>query len=112
MAEDPLIEQSEDVKTEAPGSVDQEARAANLFDLRRIIGGLLALYGIVLLILGLNQSHAAIQKAAGTNVNLWSGAGMLILGGLFIVWALGRPLGRQLAQAQSVQSNGGADIDR
>ncbi len=111
MAEDPLIEQPEDVEVKAPPDTDREAHAANLFDLRRIIGGVLTLYGIILLILGLNQSHAAIQKAAGTNVNLWSGAGMLILGVLFIVWALWRPLGRQLAQAQSEQSNGGADLD-
>ncbi len=100
MAEEPPVEQPE-TEVQAPGEADQEARAANLFDLRRIIGGVLTLYGIILLILGLNQSHAAIQKAAGSNVNLWSGAGMLILGALFIAWALWRPLGRELAQARS-----------
>jgi len=111
MAEDLPIEEPEDAGAEGPRGTDREARAANLFDLRRIIGGVLSLYGIVLLVLGLNQSYASIQKSAGTNVDLWSGAGMLVLGVLFIVWALWHPLGRELARTQSDQSNGGADLD-
>ena len=41
------------------------ARAANLFDLRRIIGGLFAALGVLLTILGLTDSQAEIDKAAG-----------------------------------------------
>lgn len=112
MAEKPPTEQPDDAAVEGPRGTDREARAANLFDLRRIISGVLSLYGIILLILGLTQSHASIQKSAGTNVDLWSGAGMLVLGVLFIVWALWRPLGRELAQTQSEPPSGGTEVDR
>ena len=41
------------------------ARAANLFDLRRIIGGLFVVYGVILTVLGLAESDAEIAKSAG-----------------------------------------------
>jgi hypothetical protein len=66
--------------------------AVNLFDLRRIIGGLFVALGLLLTILGLFDSQEEIDKAAGVNINLWSGLGMLALGLLFLVWAFARPL--------------------
>ena len=74
----------------------REARAANLFDIRRIIGGLFLLYGVVLFILGLGASEADIQRAAGVNVNLCVGISLLVTAALFIAWSLIRPLGREL----------------
>ena len=68
------------------------AQAANLFDLRRIIGGLFVVYGLLLTVLGLFDSQKEIDKAAGVNINLWAGLGMLVVGLLFITWALTRPL--------------------
>jgi hypothetical protein len=79
----------------------REAQAANLFDLRRIIGGLFLLYGVVLTIVGLGDSDAEIQKAAGVHINLIAGLGMLVLGGLFVAWALLRPLGKQLQEEEA-----------
>ncbi|WCB94583.1 hypothetical protein DSM104299_03321 [Baekduia alba] len=79
----------------------REALAANLFDLRRIIGGLFLLYGVVLTIVGLNDSEAEITKAAGVHINLIAGGGMLALGGSFITWALLRPLGKQLQEQEA-----------
>jgi hypothetical protein len=75
-------------------STDTErvAQAANLFDLRRIIGGLFVVLGLLLAILGLFDSQEEIDKAAGVNINLWGGLGMLVLGLLFVAWALVRPL--------------------
>ena len=73
-------------------------RAANLFDLRRIIGGVFVLYGVLLTVLGLFDSQEEIDKAAGVNINLWAGLGMLIFGILMIVWALTRPLGDELVE--------------
>ena len=69
----------------------EAARAANRFDIRRIIGGLFTLYGIILIITGIVGSHAVKNKAAGVNIDLWAGLGMLIFGILMIVWALTRP---------------------
>ena len=62
------------------GTGTREAQAANLFDLRRIIGGLFVLYGVVLTIVGLGDSDAEIAKAAGVRINLSAGLGMLALG--------------------------------
>ena len=42
--------------------------------------------------LGLFDSQEEIDKAAGVNINLWAGLGMLVVGMLFITWALTRPL--------------------
>jgi hypothetical protein len=69
----------------------KQRRAANRFDLRRIIGGLLTFYGVVLVVVGIVGSHEVKTKAAGININLWAGLGMLVAGGLLIFWALARP---------------------
>jgi hypothetical protein len=68
------------------------ARAANRFDIRRLIGALFALYGLILLILGLVGSHHVKTKAAGINVDLWTGIGMLVFAALMIFWALSKPV--------------------
>ena len=70
----------------------EAARMANRFDIRRLIGAVLVLYGLILLSLGIFGSHAVKTKAAGININLWTGIGMLIFGGLMIFWALARPV--------------------
>jgi hypothetical protein len=69
----------------------QAAKAANRFDIRRLIGGLFALYGLILVLLGLFGSTASKHKAAGININLWTGLGMLVFAALMIFWALARP---------------------
>lgn len=91
---DPVIEQSESAEMDAK----RAARAANLFDVRRLIGGLFVIYGVILVILGLGASDASIAKSADMNVNLWSGLGMLVLGAFFLAWAFMRPLSDRLAE--------------
>jgi hypothetical protein len=88
-----------------PGGV-REAQAANLFDLRRIIGGLLIVYGVILVIVRLGDSHAEIVKAAGLRINLWAGLGMPAVGAFFIAWALLRPLAKELEQAEAEAGDG------
>jgi hypothetical protein len=83
------------------------AKAANLFDLRRIIGGVFIAYGLLLTILGLFDSQEEIDKAAGVNINLYAGLGMLVFGILMIVWALTRPLSEELGTADG----GGGPMD-
>jgi hypothetical protein len=68
------------------------ARQANRFDIRRIIGGVFVVYGIVLTVMGIFGSHHIKTKAAGINIDLWTGIGMLIFAGLMIFWALARPV--------------------
>ncbi|MEU6402961.1 hypothetical protein [Streptomyces sp. NPDC046985] len=67
------------------------ATAARIFDLRRIIGGLFVLYGIIVTITGATDSQSAIDKAQGVNINLWTGISMLVLGVFFLVWLKLRP---------------------
>ncbi|MEW2494081.1 hypothetical protein AB0942_11095 [Streptomyces nodosus] len=64
----------------------KSATAARLFDIRRIIGGLFVVYGVIVTIAGFTASDAAIDKAVGININLWTGLGMLLLGPFFLVW--------------------------
>ena len=92
MADDPLIDRTESTADAESGG--REMRAANLFDLRRIIGGVFGVWGVLLVILGLTESDAEIEKAAGVNINLWAGLGMLAISLVFLVWALTRPLER------------------
>ena len=96
--DDELINRTEGAEAEKGGG--RELQAANLFDLRRIIGGLFVLYGVILTITGLFDTQKEIDKSAGVHINLWVGIGMLVLGGLFLVWAFTRPLGEQLAEAE------------
>ena len=60
--------------------------AAKLFDIRLMIGALFTFYGVVLVIYGFFTTQAELEKAAGININLWLGLGMLILGVLFLLW--------------------------
>ena len=91
---------------EPPEREERAARAANQFDLRRIIGGVFLVWGVLLVILGATESDAEIQKAAGVNINLWAGLGMLVLSALFLVWAFTRPLGEELREATEGERSG------
>ncbi len=85
------------------GRSDEEeaeaAKAANRFDIRRIIGGLFTVYGGILVILGIVGSAHVKHKAAGVNVDLWAGLGMLVFAALMIFWALARPVAPEPAEA-------------
>ncbi|MFJ9147342.1 hypothetical protein ACIRP7_04550 [Streptomyces sp. NPDC102270] len=80
-----------DVQREVSELQAKSATAARIFDLRRIIGGLFVLYGIIVTIAGINPSDATLDKAEGININLWTGLGMLFLGIFFLVWLKMRP---------------------
>jgi uncharacterized membrane protein HdeD (DUF308 family) len=81
-------------EAQQPPDVDAAtaARAANRFDIRRIIGGLFVLYGVILVVVGAVGTDEIKNKAAGINVNLWTGVAMLVFGALMIAWALLRPV--------------------
>lgn len=78
---------TKDVPDAAPKSA-----AAKLFDIRLLIGGLFTLYGVLLTVAGFFTSSSARQKAAGLNINLWLGLGMLVVGLLFLLWRMLSPL--------------------
>ena len=103
MPDDKFISEADQAELDAQHS----ARAANLFDVRRFIGGVFVIYGTILLVLGLGASDAEVEKAAGVNVNLWTGLAMLIVGAIFLAWAFTRPLADQLEEAESEPAGGG-----
>lgn len=72
----------------------------SLLDIRRIIGALLGVYGLILLLAGILGSEADKEKAAGVNINLWVGLVLLVASALFWVWALTRPLTEELREAE------------
>jgi len=64
--------------------------AAGLFDIRNIIGALLAIYGIVLLLVAIFGGAGAANHHNGAN--LWMGIALLVGGAFFLVWARWRPI--------------------
>ncbi|MFG2882425.1 hypothetical protein ACGFYV_08900 [Streptomyces sp. NPDC048297] len=84
-----------DVQREVTELEGRSATAARIFDLRRIIGALFVVYGVIVTITGLTDSQAAIDKAEGVNINLWTGIGLLVLGVFFLVWLKLRPAAAQ-----------------
>ncbi|GAA1677686.1 hypothetical protein [Fodinicola feengrottensis] len=71
---------------------EQQAKPHRLFDLRYLIGALFTVYGVILVIVGALDGSAALSKAQGIRINLWLGISMLVLAGLFLLWAWLRPL--------------------
>ncbi len=76
----------------AASSPNGEKRTAGAFDIRYIIAALIGIYGIVLLLLGLfNANETELNRADGTNVNLWAGIGMIVVAAVFAAWAKAKP---------------------
>lgn len=77
--------------------------ASRLFDLRSVIALLFGVYGIVLLVMGLVSGNdpANLAKTGGTNLNLDTGIGMLVIGALFVLWVRLRPLAVPAAPAEA-----------
>jgi hypothetical protein len=67
-------------------------KKAGAFDIRVVIAALIAVYGLVLTILGIIADPKEVDKAAGININLWGGLAMLVVAALFVVWARVRPI--------------------
>ena len=79
---------SEEIKDE---DAEKMSAAARLFDVRRVIGGLFVVYGLIVTLLGIFDTSAEIDKAQGVRINLWMGLSMLALGGFFLLWLRLRP---------------------
>ncbi|CAL9356155.1 hypothetical protein [Nocardiopsis dassonvillei] len=65
--------------------------ASRVFDIRTIIALLFAIYGVVLTAMGFAAAPEQIEQS-GTNLNLWSGLGMLAFAVSMGGWALVKPL--------------------
>jgi hypothetical protein len=83
-------------------SEEQVEKATSLLDIRKIIGGLLGIYGLLVLGAGLFGSEADKEKAAGVNINLWVALALLVASGLFFAWGFSRPLVDELDEEERV----------
>jgi hypothetical protein len=78
-------------RTDVPES--GQRHSAGLFDIRTIIGALLGVYGVVLLVMAFADTpDRDVDRAGGINANLWAGIGLLVVGALFLLWAVTRPI--------------------
>lgn len=89
----------------------ESATATQLFDIRTVIGGLFVVYGLLIGSAGLNASDAAITKAQGVNINLWTGIAMLVFGLLFLLWLKLRPLTSPTHAHDGGAESGSANTD-
>ena len=71
---------------------DQAVKSARSNDLRRLIGILFTVYGVIVTAVGIIQPGADVAKTGGIPINLWTGIGMLIVGIGFLLWNRLRPL--------------------
>jgi len=84
---------------------------AGAYDVRTFIGGLIGLYGVVLVIVGL-VGDSADDKAKTGNVdaNLWAGIVMVVVGIAFLAWVRLRPVvveEREVERARAEQDANG-----
>ena len=74
-----------------PDGTRGEKHTAGAFDIRNFIGGLLGLYGLILVGAGLFGDQA-LDKTGGINANLWAGLALVVVSVFFIVWARLKPI--------------------
>ena len=71
---------------------DKKAKTtAGALDVRNIIGMLMAVYGVILVAMGLFSDSTA-PKSAEINSNLWAGLALLVVAAVFLIWARMRPI--------------------
>lgn len=69
---------------------DQGQHTAGAFDIRNFIGGLLGIFGVIILLMGL-FGDTEESKTGGVNANLWAGIALIIVSIIFLGWARLRP---------------------
>jgi amino acid transporter len=77
-----------------------QKKKAGAFDIRVVIALLIAIYGLMLTILGIIANPAEVNKADGININLWGGIAMLVFAAVFVLWARLRPIVVPVKQEQ------------
>lgn len=66
---------------------------AGAFDIRNVIGVLLAIFGVVLTIVGLvGYTPDEAVRTGGIDANLWTGIGLIVAAIVFLVWAWLSPI--------------------
>lgn len=69
----------------------QAPRHARLMDLRFVIATMFAIFGVLVTASGFTADNEEIEQAAGINISLWTGIGLLLLSGCFTLWLVRVP---------------------
>jgi hypothetical protein len=98
--------------TAQDGAGETRARRAGALDIRSITAVLFAIYGLLLTGVGIaSTSPEDIAKAAGININLWLGLGMLLVAVVFGAWARLRPVVVTTGEPADVSGSDKADSE-
>lgn len=77
-----------------------------LFELRTIVAILFGVYGVFCVIWGIGFTDAEdLRRAAGYNVNLLAGIGMLVASAVFAVWAVLDPIEQVQHRAEDADAD-------
>jgi hypothetical protein len=68
-----------------------QRHTAGALDIRNIIGGLLGVYGVILVLMGIFGDEQS-DKTGGWNANLWAGLALVVVAAVFLTWARLKPL--------------------
>jgi hypothetical protein len=68
-----------------------QRHTAGALDIRNIIGGLLGVYGVILVLMGIFGDQES-DKTGGWNANLWAGLALVVVAAVFLTWARLKPL--------------------
>jgi hypothetical protein len=68
-----------------------EKHTAGALDIRNIIGGLLGVYGVILVLMGLFGDEES-EKTGDVNANLWAGLALVVVAAAFLTWARLKPI--------------------
>ena len=68
-----------------------EKHTAGALDIRNIIGGLLGVYGVILVLMGLFGDQE-LDKTGDVNANLWAGLALVLVSAVFMTWARLKPI--------------------
>jgi hypothetical protein len=68
-----------------------QKHTAGALDIRNIIGGLLGVYGVILLLMGIFGDKET-DKTGGWNANLWGGLTLVVVAAIFLTWARLKPI--------------------
>jgi hypothetical protein len=72
-------------------SDERAPHTAGAFDIRNVIGGLLGIYGIVLLATGALSDQAPAETGQ-LHADLWAGGALVVVSVVFLAWARLRPI--------------------
>jgi hypothetical protein len=78
--------------TETTDAADSGApHKAGAFDIRNIIGLLMAVYGVILTLAGIFGDQER-DKTGDVNANLWTGLALILVAAFFLGWARLKPI--------------------